>query len=587
MYLSKIQIVDYKCFLDSGEAELDANFNVVVGKNNAGKSALLEYLNLAARPATNPHRSPEGSEAINRDSRLNFSIKFDAQDLIRLIRFYGVTIVPSATLGIEAAPNYWQAFLDQNQFELSYAMVGNRIDLPSYPSIRIPGWEYSNRSLRVGVKDGEVVPLQVDKSTDSALAGHVLETMKSRTFVFRAERLRVARSPPAEEEVLRADASNLPAVLHRLQEDKYAMDAYTNALRTVIPSVSHVSVGFRNGQFVIQVMPDYSTPGASYVQTLEDCGTGLGQVLAILYVVLRMDSGVIVVDEPNSFLHPGATKQLINIMRQNRRNQYIISTHSPEVIVASSPCRVLQVSRQNSSSRISSYNSGAIASIRNLLSELGSSLSDVFGIDSVIWVEGETERDAFPLVLEAASIEVPPGIAFVPMRASELGAKRRIAEISANLHERLASASTLVPTFCAFAFDGELRDQAERRRINEVVKGRAHFLPRRMLENYFFDAEAIAAAVSFGAEKPINADQVRSWLVSNAGFTDSAALEHENAKELDGAKVLKDLFWKLGTVEYSKTRDGIRILEAILASRRESLSELTDYVAALLPKPAG
>ncbi|MDR3480719.1 MAG: AAA family ATPase [Burkholderiaceae bacterium] len=55
MRISKIRITNYKCFLDTGEIDLVAGFNFVVGRNDAGKSALLESLSLLI--PDKPHRS--------------------------------------------------------------------------------------------------------------------------------------------------------------------------------------------------------------------------------------------------------------------------------------------------------------------------------------------------------------------------------------------------------------------------------------------------------------------------------------------------------------------------------------------------
>src|SRR5713101_1093139 len=46
MYIAKIQIKNYKSFLSSQEFHLTPGFNVVVGQNNAGKTALVEALSL-------------------------------------------------------------------------------------------------------------------------------------------------------------------------------------------------------------------------------------------------------------------------------------------------------------------------------------------------------------------------------------------------------------------------------------------------------------------------------------------------------------------------------------------------------------
>src|SRR6266404_5191114 len=46
MYITKFQVKNYKSFLSSHEVHLSPGFNVVVGQNNAGKTALVEALSL-------------------------------------------------------------------------------------------------------------------------------------------------------------------------------------------------------------------------------------------------------------------------------------------------------------------------------------------------------------------------------------------------------------------------------------------------------------------------------------------------------------------------------------------------------------
>ena len=55
MHIVKARIENYKSFLDSGEIKLGRGFNVIVGRNDAGKSAFLEALSLVM--VAKPHRS--------------------------------------------------------------------------------------------------------------------------------------------------------------------------------------------------------------------------------------------------------------------------------------------------------------------------------------------------------------------------------------------------------------------------------------------------------------------------------------------------------------------------------------------------
>ncbi len=54
MFISSFRLRDYKSYLDSDELRLSPGINLVVGQNDAGKSALLEALGLQFH--NNPHR---------------------------------------------------------------------------------------------------------------------------------------------------------------------------------------------------------------------------------------------------------------------------------------------------------------------------------------------------------------------------------------------------------------------------------------------------------------------------------------------------------------------------------------------------
>ncbi|MEA5554664.1 AAA family ATPase [Anabaena cylindrica UHCC 0172] len=68
MYIKKLQVFNYKSYSDSGSGEMEFSpgINIIVGKNNAGKTSLLEVLTLDFE--NQRHRSlkklPNGSNAI-------------------------------------------------------------------------------------------------------------------------------------------------------------------------------------------------------------------------------------------------------------------------------------------------------------------------------------------------------------------------------------------------------------------------------------------------------------------------------------------------------------------------------------------
>ena len=57
MYFSSVQISNYKSYRNSKQLDLSTGINIVIGKNNVGKTALLDALSLQFQ--ANPHRSIE------------------------------------------------------------------------------------------------------------------------------------------------------------------------------------------------------------------------------------------------------------------------------------------------------------------------------------------------------------------------------------------------------------------------------------------------------------------------------------------------------------------------------------------------
>src|SRR5262249_28044974 len=132
--------------------------------------------------------------------------------------------------------------------------------------------------------------------------------LKDKTYFFDALRTPRSFSRFGKNEILRPNAENLPEMLNILQGRKTDFERYVAEVNRILALVKWISVTpslADNDSVEIHVSsvdesvnrPDLSNP-------LSQCGTGVGQVLAILYVVLRTTGNVIIIDEPNSFLHP-------------------------------------------------------------------------------------------------------------------------------------------------------------------------------------------------------------------------------------------------------------------------------------------
>src|SRR5262249_17723232 len=88
MYISKIQIASYKSYHNAGEIQFSPGFNIVVGKNSAGKTALLEAIQLTFTP--NSHRSlktvPIEGSLPTLQSTVLLTFALTREELLRLLK---------------------------------------------------------------------------------------------------------------------------------------------------------------------------------------------------------------------------------------------------------------------------------------------------------------------------------------------------------------------------------------------------------------------------------------------------------------------------------------------------------------------
>lgn len=426
MYISRFQVGNYKSFHEPAALEFTPAFNIVSGQNNAGKTALLEALGLNF--VGKPHRSlttlPARDAAPDELSWADVSFTLPSSELVELMvaRSGGSFRVAQPQLNGEffkkvgwvdqdwnaSTRRLLDAILAQDSLTFGLrasANLGNAISfrVVDGPSLRL----YPPRITPIGVGNGRyefanffysresgVRPAGLTGDSSPSDLGETLAgSFRNHVYRFSAERMNIGQGPHGPETRLAQNASNLPEVLSQLQHNTSRFAALNRTLNSILPQVKQVSVrGIGPGQLEIVVWPhDPATQCEDLAVPLSESGTGIGQVLAILYVVMTSERPqVIIIDEPQSFLHPGAARKLVDFLRVNGRHQYIIATHSPTIISAADPRTITLIRYQDGKSTLQQVDSKLEKGIQATLAEVGVRLSDSFGADNILWVEGRT-----------------------------------------------------------------------------------------------------------------------------------------------------------------------------------------------------
>jgi predicted ATPase len=610
MHIAAFQVDNYKSFSSSREMNFRSGFNVIVGQNNVGKTALVETLSLQF--GNNPHRSletfPTRSATPDPSSRVNISFEFGEQEFVEALSEMSVFYVPVE--GGADVEDEKKRFLDAIREE-------NIINCTFTPNEGVSG----ARLLAYGATEhGHMREFTLDRTGKDSLqlglntglhpynqsrqfATHLGNIARSRIYSFRAVRFDIRPQLVASNPNLEPDASNLAQVLNNLQTSNPSrFQQFNELVRTIFPQVKQITappVADTNSVHILVWNIDPVSERDDLAVPLSESGTGIGQVLAILYVVLTSEyPRPIIIDEPQSFLHPGAVRKLFDILKQYPQHQYIITTHSPTAVTAADPQTLVLVRKEEAESTIETVDVGETQQLRLFLSEIGARLSDVFGADNILWVEGRTEELCFPSILSRIANRPLLGTAIIGVvQTGDFESK--YSNTVLEIYERLSQGRGLLPPALGFVFDREGRSKTEQEDLVRRSNGKVHFTPRRMYENHLLSPQAIASRISRlddFRDDSVTSEEVDEWLERNRWnrkYFESEIDESERSKEVwldsvHGARVLHDVFQEFseGRGVYDKVEDGVALTEWFIDNAAGELMDLVELLQNVLTNRA-
>ncbi|GCL43297.1 SMC domain protein [Dolichospermum planctonicum] len=558
MYIKKLQVFNYKSYYDSGEMEFSPGVNIIVGRNNAGKTSLLEVLTLDFED--HPHRSiktlPNKSSRLEEKSRIEIIWDIEKEELLSFMKQM------SPDLGIPAPK------LDENYIEMLSLDYQNSEDSPEEYKIKYGKYlygcllrdlsefktflensdsidislciyrninlnhtslqkllnfesysydyneDFNGRFYKIFFDNNEMIiedfyhdDCEESKGTiNESIGKKLFDTFVSRIYKFKAERLNIGtyklniqRTEVITKSELKPDASNLAEVLFRLNSENRGMfDYFTELVSNILPEIESITVALRDNsdlEILVWNKDSIKHRRGDLALPLSSCGSGVSQVLAIVYILVSSihEPRTIIIDEPQSFLHPGAARKLIETIKQFPQHQYFIATHSPEIITAANPSNIIKLQYENCQTTALRIDTKDIESQNEILDELGIRLSDVFGADNILWVEGPTEEKCFPLILEELAKIPLRGLKILSVNSTDALLDGKHSDLVAEVYKKLTTGASLFPPAIGFIFDRENKTEAK---IKELEKRNFTFLNLPMYENYLLNAEAISAIIN-------------------------------------------------------------------------------------------
>jgi hypothetical protein len=257
------------------------------------------------------------------------------------------------------------------------------------------------------------------------------------------------------------------------------------------------------------------------------------------------------------------------------------------------------VKRGDDQSEIESISTTITNEMNSVLSDVGVRISDVFGADNIIWVEGPTEEKCFPLILQHVAERPLLGAALLAVEHTGDFETRNphVAERYFAIYSRLTEGTGLVPPALAFIFDLEGRTPEQLDELRRRGQEKVYFLSRRLYENYLLDPEAIAACmneIDGFRDVPVTSDEIAQWLEErrwDKTYLSRVVPKHDRTedlwlREVHGAKLLSDLFATLSEqrVTYQKTTHSVALTRWLIEHKPEIFREIAVMLSGVLDK---
>lgn len=306
--------------------------------------------------------------------------------------------------------------------------------------------------------------------------------------------------PAAGGAAIGTDGQNLPNEIRHLQErERIEFGEYMDSVTHGDPQ--DIGSQAAGPGVALSVRPD----GLSSRVLHSGLGRGQIQTLILAWQLFRGRDRILVIKDPELYLHAGRQRQMLGLIRDKSRSlgmQFVIETRSPSFLWAGGDGRTVLVSKEMGRSDAKSMAPEDAPAIRRIL---GLTHADALDADNILLVEGKSERVSFGAFLLSLAPEQAHRTAVYSMEGANniKNAEMLIKCLEGDGDHRV---------FVILDENKYVRQQVDRVRRHGWLHANVHFLPKNFEDA--FDDETIAAAVrrmarEFGVRFALTADDVR------------------------------------------------------------------------------
>lgn len=213
----------------------------------------------------------------------------------------------------------------------------------------------------------------------------------------------------------------------------------------------------------------------------------------LTHIIRASEASLIVVDEPEVYLHPDIQRQLIGLLR-SYNSDVLVATHSAEVISEADPSEILLVDRNQESAQRLKVIEGVQAVLYSIGSLQNITITRLARNRRLLFTEGEKD---FGILREFARLcgmsELAAGCDITIVSSGGQSSKDRVKNVAWAFEKTLS-----MPLSIAAVYDRDFLSAEEVADNSTELLTRlslVHYLQRKEIENYLLSAEVLQRAL--------------------------------------------------------------------------------------------
>lgn len=391
---NEIKIKNYKCFNENGEGfNKILPINIIIGKNNSGKSSLIEL------------------------------IRFIVNDNVEIFDSYRNNTIPEVLISnILTENNVERVFqrntsggnIGGNHYEFGMRFIGSKIKFKlgagnkrEFIEINSPAPDYIKQQLEQ-LTNVVSIPLRGKTFCNISAERDITPELSSQEVSFKSNG---SGATNFVQQIINKDNRD-----SRLIEDKLLLE---------LNKIVEPDMAFK--RILVQLNDDdlweiYFIDNHDSRVALSKMGSGIKTVILVLLNLIvkpaidgkNTNNYIFAFEELENNLHPSLQRKLYEYIKQYskiNKSYFFLTTHSNVVIDTFSTIKeaqLLHIKNNGNSSECSTVIS--YAKTKNIIEDLGLKASDILQTNGVIWVEGPSDRNYINGWLSLLNPELKEGL---------------------------------------------------------------------------------------------------------------------------------------------------------------------------------